>query len=639
MGASKPPGHTKWLADATDGQRQGYWRLPTVALHYAITGDKKSYDKALGFMKEFLAQEHWEKKGPKSEIDCGMSAANIMVGAGMALDVLWNDLEPAFREEFRKKCILQARRMYHYGHLRNTKATHYWQGDPANNHRWHRNAGIASCLLAAYTGAPEEQWIMKKFKEEVDFVVKWLPHDGTTHESPGYMTFGISHLVTGVDAVDRCLGTKHLEHDFFKYVAKFKIQTMAHDLNNVLHYGDQGGTGVGELNYNVALFKCVSVHKLKQEQAVLEKIAKEKGPGWGWMGLLWYDVDNSGGEIGALDTSTFFEDVGVFVARDKWGDNGKSLLFKCGPFGGYALNKFRNDRDFSYINVAHDDPDANSFILYADGGYFAESDRYSQGKMSANLNTILVNGKGQLVQGRKENTVWWQPANGQYDMSTIANITAVKQTDAFNIVVGEAGGSYIEVKGKRPALERYRRALVFAKGDYVLVLDDIRAPEAVHIDWLMQGPKLNPVNEGEGRYVLVNQKGVECAFQLKTNVETNNKIVISSADTKKKRGQKERNVLGWKQLQARARTDQLFTASVYDLYGKKLSVELDASNPKKVLVTVTGDKIHDTWTWEPTKDAKATYALEAKRNGKALVSVGEKDRPRDVMKYLNEHMK
>ena len=66
----------------------------------------------------------------------------------------------------------------------------------------------------------EEQWILKKFKEEVDFVVKWLPHDGTSHESPGYMTFGISHLVTGVHAVDRCLGTKHLEHDFLQNGAK-----------------------------------------------------------------------------------------------------------------------------------------------------------------------------------------------------------------------------------------------------------------------------------------------------------------------------------------------------------------------------------------------------------------------------------
>ena len=57
-------------------------------------------------MKEFLAQEHWEGTGNgKGEQDCGMSAANIMIGAGMALDVLWHDLDPEFREQYRKKCI------------------------------------------------------------------------------------------------------------------------------------------------------------------------------------------------------------------------------------------------------------------------------------------------------------------------------------------------------------------------------------------------------------------------------------------------------------------------------------------------------------------------------------------------------
>lgn len=638
LGASRPPGHTKWLKDATDGQRQGYWRLPTVVMHYAITGNKESYKKALGFMKEFLAQEHWEGTGNgKGEQDCGMSAANIMIGAGMALDVLWHDLDPEFREQYRKKCILQARRMFHYGHLRNTKATHYWQGDPANNHRWHRNAGIASCLLAAYTGAEEEQWILKKFKEEVDFVVKWLPHDGTSHESPGYMTFGISHLMTGVHAVDRCLGTKHLEHGFFKMVPKFKVQTMTNDFQNTLHYGDQGGTGVGELNYNVAIYKALSVHGLKQEQAVFNKIAMEKGAGWGWMGLLWYDPKNSDGKIGDLATSTYFEDVGVLVARDKWGDDGKSLMFKCGPFGGYTLNKYRNDNNFAYINVAHDDPDANSFIIYSEGAYLAETDRYSAKKESANHNTILINGIGQRVVGRCDKGVWWQPATGKTDMSGIAVITALKQTDDFDIVAGEAGPSYIGLnkggtkKNGRPGLERFRRALAFAKGKYVLVLDDIRAPKAVDIDWLMQGQNLEAVNESEGRYKLISKKGPSCEFHLQTSVATTNSIVASPADKKKK-------PLGWKQLRARAHTAQLFTASVYDIYGKQLSVALDASNPKKVVVSVTGDGINDTWTWEPHKDAAGTYTLTAQAGKKTLVAVTEQDRPRDVMKYLNEHM-
>ncbi len=632
-----PPDDTKWIINATDAQRQGYWRLPTVVLHYALTGDKASFDKAKGFMEVLLDQAHWQTG---KEVDSGMGAANMMVGAGMALDVLWHDLDPDFRERFRKKCLLQARRMYHLGHLMEGPDTHYWQGDPANNHRWHRNAGLASCLFAAYTGVPEEQWLMTQFKKEMDYVVRWLPQDGTSHESPSYMTFGISHLIVGVQAAGRCYGESYLQHDFFKNVPKFKTLTLTPDFKNVLHYGDQGGTGLRKLNYDMALYKCTSVHNLKIEQALLDRRVKEYGPGWGWMGVLWYNPDVSGADVGELPVSAFFEDIGVLVARDQWTDDGTALLFKCGPLGGYTLNKFRNDNNFKYINVAHDDPDANSFIVYSNGAFLAESDRYSEHKKSANFNTILINGIGQQVPGQAEDRKWSQPATGPFDMTQIANVTALKQTPNIDVIAGEAGHAYNHLQeggtrhNGRPELNRYRRCLTFVRGDYVLVLDDIRAPEVVDIDWLMQGQDLEVVNEAEGRYKLISEKGPRCSFQLQTSADAglSLSIVDSPADTKKK-------VLGWKQLRGRATTDHLYTASIYDLYGKSLSVRLDAKNPEAVIVAVRGIGINDSWLWEPAKAAGDTYTLSGKRGEKNLITVNEQDRPRDVMAHLDEVFK
>jgi hypothetical protein len=106
---SVPPDHVKFQTDATDAQRQGMWRLPTVALHYVLTGDRKSFDNAVGFLKKFLETEHWETG---EEQDSGMAAANIMVGAALAYDWLYNDLDPAFRTAFGKKLLEHARRLY-----------------------------------------------------------------------------------------------------------------------------------------------------------------------------------------------------------------------------------------------------------------------------------------------------------------------------------------------------------------------------------------------------------------------------------------------------------------------------------------------------------------------------------------------
>jgi hypothetical protein len=193
-----------------------------------------------------------------------------------------------------------------------------------------------------------------------------------------------------------------------------------------------------------------------------------------------------------MEHAHLFDDIGVAFIRDGWEAGDVAGMFKCGPLGGFALNAFRNENKFQYINVAHDDPDANSFTLYKDGEYLAQTDGYSKHKQSRNHNTILINGMGQRVPGRGEAGVWTQPAVGNVDMTKMANLTAWQVADKVVAIEGEASGAYLDVTDKklgksRPKLDRYRRAMLWVKGDYVLVLDDIRAPQPVEITWLMQG--------------------------------------------------------------------------------------------------------------------------------------------------------
>jgi hypothetical protein len=84
--------------------------------------------------------------------------------------------------------------MYYGGHLMRNPGPHYWQQDPQNNHRWHRNAGLLLAVLAAYRGEVDD-WLLTHAAKEVQFVVNWLPDDGSTHESPTYLVFGGSHLL------------------------------------------------------------------------------------------------------------------------------------------------------------------------------------------------------------------------------------------------------------------------------------------------------------------------------------------------------------------------------------------------------------------------------------------------------------
>ena len=586
LGASKPPDTPKFLTDATDGQRQGYWRLPTVALDWVLTGNQESFDSAVGFLKLFLSLPHWETGG---ELDSGMSSANIMMGAALAFDWLYNDLDPEFREQFRQKLWFMARRQYYLGHLMHQPGTHYWQGDPQNNHRWHRNAGMSLAALAAYTGDESQQWFMSKLYDEMKYVADWLPGDGTSHESPGYMIFGASHLTIGMQATDRCFGTHYLEQPFFAHVPSFMLQTETPGLKQRFHYGDQGGTGVGKYNYDVFELKCIGANNRKDLLGLVNERLKQDGVDVvvGWLGLLWYPRHLQAAPVTDAPLHDFFSDLGVQFMRDSWEPGGRGAMFKCGPFGGYLLNTFSHENGGKYINVAHDDPDANSFILFKDDEFVAESDRYSASKKSANLNTILINGLGQIVGGRTEGGTWSQPGG---DMSHIAVITSTAANGQNLGIEGEAAGSYAAnpKQGKRPALDRYRRTFLWVPGRYVLVLDDIRAPSKVDLDWLMQSGE---VQAGQGMRWLLVKGAASCGLQVAATEPMTATIVDSPADSKKK-------LLGWKQLRLHANSSAIRIASVYDLWDRgNLTATVQVDGPDHAVVKVTGGGVDDTWDW------------------------------------------
>lgn len=579
--ACVPPRHTRYQTDATDAQRQGMWRAPTVALHYVLTGDKQSFQRARGFLETFLAQPHWETRG---EQDCGMGAANIMVGAALVYDWLYNDLDPTFREKARRRLLLQARRMYYAGHLNRAKATGYWQGDPQNNHRFHRDAGLALCALAVAGDGPGDEWVLKKTFDELKFIHDWLPPDGSCHESPSYMVFGGPYLMLALQAADRCFGTHYLEHPFFRNAPLFRLHTLTPGFKDIFHYGDSGGVGF----INNYFYKCCALHNLADAADGLRlfEAASPSAFHYGWTSLVWNDGTPTGGSVDNLPKAALFPDLGIAFVRDGWRETAIGAMFKCGPYGGRKLNEYRNRNHFHYINVAHDDPDANMFLIYAGGRLIAENDRYSKKKLTRSHNTILVNGRGQ----RGEGSGWTQPyKRGDKDMTKSAFITAWQEAGDVVVAQGEAGGAYA-------GLQSYRRTFIWVKGAYILVLDDIRADESVEITWLVQGPDLVEATGGSipGCYRLqAGNDRARCDFQVVSAPPCSYRIGTSTADNRNK-------PLGFKKLQVKATGVRVRFASVFDPWHRgNLCVALQSFPDGRMQAKVTGPDLADAWTATP----------------------------------------
>lgn len=590
-----PPTSAKFQTDADDAQRQAFWRLPTVALHYVLTGEKQSLDRATGYLKFFVDQENWETGHNR---DCEMSAANIMTGAALAYDWLYHDLDPAFREKLRAKLFTHARRMYYGGHLKMEGSVHFWQNDPQNNHRWINDAGLALCVLAVADETPGSGWLLEKTRQELEFIARWLPKDGSSHESSSYMVFGMPYLVLAFDAADRCLGTDLLSHDYFKNNVAFRRHTLTPGFKDALHYADSGGTGW----INSYSFKLASRNKLADEQAFLMDFyaASPKSFTYGWPSLIWFDDSLSGGLLKKLDRQRFFPDIGIASMRDGWSDQNVAAMFKCSPYGGAALNEFRNRNNFQYVNVAHDDPDANIFQLYLRGETVAEDDRYPSGaKLTAAHNTILVDGKGQKGEGQH----WMQPLRGaDQDMTRMAWITAWKQSGPVTAVEGEASGSYA-------SLERYRRTAIWVEGAYILLLDDIVAPVQSDITWLMQSRDVKIVDEVAGEF----QLGQNATCRLITRCVGNIKI---AAGIKQSPAMDHSKSLGFRQLQLSARTSRLRMVSLFDPWNRGAKLTLTAGDTVELVVAHAQGS--DSWSWSPPMGEKTPSRLTAQRQGKII---------------------
>jgi hypothetical protein len=622
------------------GQEYGLFKMPMVALHYVLTKDHASFEKSVAYLKWLAGMADWTRGGepavadtpeayaqvmeklkhlgPRGERNSDTTASFTMVGAALTWDWLYNDLDPAFREMFRQVLWEHARVMYYGGHKGGNPGGNYWRGKPAYNHRWFRDWGLTLAAFGAAEGKPEEQWLLGEVEKELQFMAAWMPSDGSQHEGPGYGS-SAGALGMAFEVSDDLSGTHYLDSPFYWSVGVYTMETSAPGMTESLYFAD---CWTKELGMNPFFLKVASAHKQADVLDGLRHALQVHSKDWGivdsaWEALIYDDPSVTGGHYANLPTNVFLPDLGISISRDSWQGKAVAAMFKCGPMGGYKANSWRPtakdpNGSLPYLNVAHDHPDANSFIIFGDGEYLAETDRYCErpGKLSSSVNTILINGLGQVADGRPEGDDWQQPGNG--DMTEQGKITAYKDAGDVVVTEGEAAGSYIayddaKTKRSRPALDRFRRTLIWVKGSYILTFDDVRSPKPVEITWLMQGAKLEPVNEAEGRYKLAKGQA-QCEFQLAADVPLKSKIGVSTANDHSK-------LMNWQQLQASAEGTAARYACLVDPWHKDVKVTLTPDGPDKATITVSGPGIADTWHWEAAKGKFEAATWHGSRQG------------------------
>jgi len=592
-------------------------RYPNAAVAYMIEPSEELKERIAGILQMYLDEPVWNRA---KEVDSNMGAANNMLAAALLFDAVANDLDPEFKKQFAEKLLEKARRMYYIGHQQNALDVHkYWQQDPANNHRWHRGAGTIACLLAIQdVEGIEAEWMLEQIKAEMDFLIRWYPHDGDCHEGTGYQVFGFHFLTIAALMMDRCTGTDYLSAPGFHNAWKQQIYSNLPGARGFMTFGDNGNRINGKAgfrSYQAAFFICPKLSRDEDVQAALKAwyyhdAMSEDGlvaADYPWMMLLYYDPTLPAGAFKNLPKHYLMADMGAAYMRNSWDEDAVLMMFKCGPYGGYILNEYRNENDFHYINIAHDDPDANTIAIAQGDDYVLHPGVYFTNKVTANHNTVIVDGKGQINEG----SPYTQPVPDT-DMTTLSYLTGWKESDGRIIIEGEAGPAY-------PGLTQYRRSAVWMPGDYVLLLDQVVAPQPSNIAYQLFSENANFTAPNEGKGFIASDKGNRIDYQIFADQH-----FAGAIDNYMFYGRWGHKLMDRTQFDVDAEKVKFVT--LLDPWGKQATAKFTENENGSATVTVTGNGINDTWTWTPATDTKTPSKIDGQRDGKALISLTAKDK-------------
>ena len=190
--------------------------------------------------------------------------------------------------------------------------------------------------------------------------------------------------------------------------------------------------------------------------------------------FLWFNPKIEPVSLDQIAPYHYFSDQDVITWRSGWDADATSYLFRCGPpLGHKAAEKLARIKDWR-MNCGHVHPDIGAFWIYAKGAYLAVDTGYTAEKWTADHNTLLVDGKGQGMDGTYHNDL-----GIPYESFDKAKITEQFLCPEYGFATGEFGGVY-ERQVKNVGL---RRSLLMTKR-WLLVVDDMKTATPSTLTWL-----------------------------------------------------------------------------------------------------------------------------------------------------------
>ncbi len=335
-----------------------------------------------------------------------------------------------------------------------------YRANDAQNHTWDNAEAIAFAALAL----AEEPGMAKRF----DFMAKLysyrffpaLGFEGENNEGLRYWNYGTTLVVRFVDVAKHTVGLDYFQQPWLRQTARFPMYCTPPG-GYFAAFGDNGTpnhAGPGPFGRPLG-----------------SKLAAASGDAE----ALWYNGVPEAGDVTAriplgIEQSKCYPHIGQAVFNTFLADGRENVAV------GFHSGKYF---------AAHQHADQNSFVINAygdklaiDGGYYDHwGSPHFRGysTLTQAHNTIMVNGRGQSVRT--------DGADGR--------ITGYFDSPNFGYVAGDASGA----KVYNGLLTRFDRQIVFVKPDYVVIFDQLEAPEPSTFTWQLLSHTEQPIQLTESR--------------------------------------------------------------------------------------------------------------------------------------------
>ena len=499
--------------------QQEWWYFSRLGIGVAMTRDQQLIDKGIVWLSTAY-EEDWAFDADKT---VGLDVAHKLAGFALLYDCMYPYLTPSERADYNELLETGLVKFRTHGYDIND----YWTNDYQNNHMHFRATASLYCTAILYDKFRDLQGEYDNVMTVWRRIGYMSPHDGSNHEGLNYSNYGAQMLYPGIYALKHCTGMDLTASEHYHNVGYYYIHHLVPGMVSGFGFGDAGNSAASSgPNYLFQIARFTqdpyiqyTAHQLRDKFAS-EFFLRQ------WF-ILFNDPLLEQKPLTDLPLYRYFDDIGIVVSRSDWGPDATAVAFKCGPLGGKLINETRGT-EYSwftdYVNVAHDDPDAGTFLLFSRGSFLTTGDGYEKvSKVTTQHSTFIVDDLTQYGGGGP----WCQPETDQSRYAWQKDFFAVNDRVVFSG----------DMKGVYPNMTKLNRTFVSHQANYIIIYDDVESSTAGRtFEWRLQtegtlaaaGSKTYQVSHGNGSALvrILSPSAADWSSTTSTAININNGKIL-----------------------------------------------------------------------------------------------------------------